>query len=536
LLTSDFRDYPSSAKEPAAMLFEAVAKRSGNHVSHVRIDPRNWASAMSKLAIYRPTDVTIVYADFIGITPVSGWNRFAFLNSLSQSYPVLVIEHASPYAVSMTPDEVRGHVVAYDASPAMIKGTADVLFGLSPAGGHLPVHVNERYPRGYGISIPQYFASPATPESASMSDATLQNLNEVLADAVFKEAFPAAAIAVGRGNDIVKRADFGRFTYETIRSLGENDTFDLASLTKVIATTTAIMQLYERGQIDLNRPVADYLPEFAVGGKGSVTIWELLTHTGGLIPFIPFYNQGITTAREVRHRILTDSLSYEPGSRSTYSDFGPITLAWMVERLTGQSFNEYTKTQIFEPLSMYDTGFKPVRKGKLANAVPTEMDDYFRYRTLQGEVHDETAYVLGGTAGHAGLFSTANDLSKFAAMMANEGSMGDQVFLKPETIRLFSTRVDPYGDHTRALGWDTKSPSGYSSAGHHFGPRSFGHTGFTGTSLWIDPETDLFVILLTNRVYPTRDNRGHIPVRPAVADIAFSSFMPVRSVQTRISE
>ena len=175
---------------------------------------------------------------------------------------------------------------------------------------------------------------------------------------------------------------------------------------------------------------------------------------------------------------------------------------------------------------MFDTGYLRVRQGAIPNAVPTEADDYFRYRVLQGEVHDETAYVLGGTAGHAGLFSTANDLAKFAAMLANEGRVGDTQFLKPETIRHFTTKVDPFGDHTRALGWDTKSASGYSSAGSHFGPNSFGHTGFTGTSLWVDPDTGLYVILLTNRVYPTRDNRGHIPIRPAVADIAFSALRP----------
>jgi len=233
--------------------------------------------------------------------------------------------------------------------------------------------------------------------------------------------------------------------------------------------------------------------------------------------------QGVRTAREVRQRILTDTLAYEPGSRSRYSDFGPITLAWMVERITGESFDEWIGANVFTPLAMVDTGYLNSRRPKSGRVVPTEDDDYFRNRVVQGEVHDETAWLLGGTAGHAGLFSTLSDLTRFAGMMSSEGRLGDSVFLRPETIRQFTTAVDPFQQHTRALGWDTKSMTGYSSAGQRFGPRSFGHTGFTGTSMWIDPDSRLYVILLTNRVYPTRDNRKHIPVRPAVANAAFEA-------------
>ena len=173
---------------------------------------------------------------------------------------------------------------------------------------------------------------------------------------------------------------------------------------------------------------------------------------------------------------------------------------------------------------MVNTGFLDARSPVKENTIPTEDDDYFRQRVVQGEVHDETAWLLGGTAGHAGLFSTAKDLSHFAGMLVQEGRMGERMFLRPETIRQFTTAVAPHGTHTRALGWDTKSMTGYSSAGRQFGPRSFGHTGFTGTSFWVDPDTHLFVILLTNRVYPTRENRKHVPVRPAVADAAFRAY------------
>ena len=198
-----------------------------------------------------------------------------------------------------------------------------------------------------------------------------------------------------------------------------------------------------------------------------------------------------------------------------------ITLALVIEEITDQDFAAYAETHIFEPLGMTRTGFRPTARTD-PNVVPTEYDAVFRGRLIQGDVHDETAWILGGTAGHAGLFSTARDLAQFAHMLVNEGRVHGRPFLKPETIRLFTTAAAP-GRHTRALGWDTKSPRGYSSAGRFFGPRSYGHTGFTGTSLWIDPDQKLFVILLSNRVHPSRENRRHIPVRADLADLAYQA-------------
>ncbi|MBT3449429.1 MAG: serine hydrolase [Bacteroidetes Order II. Incertae sedis bacterium] len=527
LITADFRSYTSGNRDPSKQLEGFISDRNDGNVTHIQVNPRNWILSMPE--IFKETDRhrAVIFADFVGITPVFGWDRLRFLGDVTRSqYPVIVLEHASPYIAPETPPSVAAHILGYDSSPGMLEAVSDVLFGLSAVNGRLPIHLSDEYPRGYGLKLPQYVASLAPAEDADMDPFIFERMDRLVQKAIADSAFPGAALAVGRGAQIVKRADYGFHTFDSSRELESTDIFDLASLTKVIATTTAIMQLYEHDLIDLHRPVADYLPEFGQNGKGGVTIWHLLTHTGGLIPFRPFYREGVTSAREVRNRILQDSLIYEPGSMSRYSDFGPITLAWMVERITGETFSEYVYDNVFKPLSMYDTGFKSVRRGAIQKAVPTERDDYFRYRLLQGEVHDETAYLLGGTAGHAGLFSTADDLSRFAAMLINEGRVGDRVFLKPETIRYFVGKVDPDLTHTRALGWDTRSLAGYSSAGSHLGPWSYGHTGFTGTSFWIDPDSKLFVILLTNRVYPTRDNRGHIPVRPAVADLSFRAFQP----------
>jgi CubicO group peptidase (beta-lactamase class C family) len=284
------------------------------------------------------------------------------------------------------------------------------------------------------------------------------------------------------------------------------------------------MMLYERGRIDLEAPLADYLQEFGQAGKDSVTVRQVLTHTAGLKPFYSFEQMGITTREEVIDFIARDSLIYEPDSAYRYSDLGMIMLAVTVERITGEPFNDFLKRNLYEPLGMLATGFRPAGGlGTSPDVVPTEIDTAYRGGLVQGEVHDERAWMLGGTAGHAGLFSTAEDLARYAAMYLNGGVYNGRRFFKRETIDRFTTRFENDLDHTRALGWDTKSTTGYSSAGRLFGPRSFGHTGFTGTSIWIDPDEQLFVILLTNRVYPTRSNRKIYAVRPRVADTVFES-------------
>lgn len=524
LVSIDHRARNRGEGGPASRFRDELEDRSGQNVNLIEVSPRTWTGLIPTILRNAQAHDIIVVADYTGNTPVFGWNQVQFLRDVaSGSATVVYISFDKPYALPDLIDIPSVIVQSYDASEAMAAGTADVLFGLADAKGRLPVHVSDDWPRGSGLSLPARYAAPGPAEAVSLDGTTLRELLPLLDRAVADSAFPTAAIAVGRDLTVAYQGLHGFHTFDRLRPLEERDLFDLASLTKVISTTTAIMLLVEDGLVDLERPVADYLPAFGQNGKGMVTVRDLLSHVGGLIPFVPFHMRGVRSGAEVRRRILSDTLAYEPGSRSRYSDFGPITLAWVTEAITGESFDNFVTRRVFEPLTMVDTGYRSNSSRNIPNAVPTETDDYFRYRTLQGEVHDETAWLLGGTAGHAGLFSTVRDLTRFAGMLARDGRVGDTVFLRPETIRLFSTAVDEDGQHTRALGWDTKSMTGYSSAGSRFGPRSFGHTGFTGTSFWYDPDTHLYVILLTNRVYPTRDNRKHIPVRPAVADVAFKA-------------
>ncbi len=447
-----------------------------------------------------------------------------FLDSLlATGKPVALISFGNPYIPVGLARQPDVYLAAYGAAEVSQKAVAQALFGESGFQGRLPVTIPGLHAYGDGLALEQATIRQGYPEEVGMDGDELLRIDSLMRTAITERAFPGAAVAVGRAGVAVKEEGYGYFTYDSEQRVTPQSLFDLASLTKVIATTTAAMLLYERGMLDLDAPAATYLPEFGQNGKRAITIRHLLTHTSGLIPFRPFHRMGFHSRDQVLHAILSDSLIYPPGTDTRYSDFNMITLALVIERITGQDFATFTREAIFEPLGMRHTGFRPAGNGPDTTVVPTEYDKDFRHRLVQGEVHDETAYLLGGTAGHAGLFSTAEDLAKFAYMMVNEGRANGRQFLKPETIRLFTTRVDPDGESTRALGWDTRSFEGYSSAGRYFGPRSFGHTGFTGTSLWIDPDAKLFAILLTNRVYPTRENQKHRHVRAAFADIAYSA-------------
>lgn len=474
------------------------------------------------------------YADLIIVPtylPVrSGTNRLAlpaslqrFLNNLLlKNKKIILVSFGSPYIVQAISKQPDVYIAAYSDSEASQKAVAQALFGFSGFTGKLPITIPGLYGFGSGIELPQVLSRRGYPEEVGMSSDELSRADSLLKSSIADKAFPGAAVAVGRGDVLVKLDSYGYFTYNSVKQVSINSKFDLASLTKVVATSTAAMQLYEKGQLRLEDKVIKYLPQFGQNGKESITIHHLLTHTSGLQPFRPFHQEGITTRPGVINEIFAEPLAYTPGSEAKYSDFNMITLALVIEQITGQRFSDYSKANIFNPLGMRNTEFRVAGRGTNRSIVPTEVDNNFRKRLVQGEVHDETAYILGGTAGHAGLFSTVEDLSKFALMMVNEGRHNGSQFLKPETIQLFTTPVAP-GSHTRAMGWDTKNPEGYSSAGQFFGARSYGHTGFTGTSMWIDPDSKLFLILLTNRVFPTRDNRKISTVRSDLADIVHNA-------------
>ncbi len=337
-------------------------------------------------------------------------------------------------------------------------------------------------------------------------------MRAVLQRGLADSAYPGAYAVVGSSRKIYASIGIGHLDWATSPVPDENTMWDMASLSKVIGTTTAAMQLWEQGRLDLDAPVQKYIPEFTGKNKELVTVRNLLTHSSGLPAWRPLYKEA-RTPEEAIELVFTTPLDTLPNVRMVYSDLGIITLGKIIERISGESLDGYLSLHVFGPLGMQSTMYRPPAWMRQRIA-PTERDPW-RERLVYGEVHDENSYVLGGVAGHAGLFSTGHDLAIFAQMYLN-GGVYDSVRIVSEAAVKKFTQVQDSALSNRALGWEV--PSGTNSAGHLLSTHAFGHTGFTGTSIWMDPGRDLFVILLTNRVDPSRESRGIYAVRPALAD------------------
>jgi CubicO group peptidase (beta-lactamase class C family) len=356
--------------------------------------------------------------------------------------------------------------------------------------------------------LPAAPAEPSLLESVGLHDQLNERLDEIMEHAIRDSVAPGAALAVGRHGKLVHLRGYGHLHYDSLAQPATDSTiWDLASLTKVIATTTAAMILEEEGRLDIDRPVRDYLPEFDAPDKVGITVRMLLVHNGGLEAFAPLWRNYIGRLQYLE-QINMRPLAAPPGTRTTYSDWDFVLLGFIVERITGQTLDAFLRQRVWLPLRMHDTGFHP-GSADIARIAPTELDPQ-RGGIVRGIVHDENAWAIGGIAGHAGLFSSARDMALFANLLLGGGTP----ILSPATLARWSARQGPAS--SRALGWDT--PSAPSSAGRYSSPRSFGHTGFTGTSIWIDPEKGIFIVLLTNRVNPTRVNQKHITLRRVVAD------------------
>lgn len=343
----------------------------------------------------------------------------------------------------------------------------------------------------------------------------------VLDEAVAQHAFPGAAFGVLLGTQILALESVGRFTYEPGSPAVQPDTiYDLASVSKVLATTSAAMLLYDRGLLDLDLPVGELLPGFVIGmepagGKHRVTLRNLLAHDSGLPAYAKLFEEHRSKYALLR-ACLRMPLEAPPGMRAEYSDIGFILLGVALEVLAGEKLPAFCRREVFAPLGMQTACYCPPAAWKSA-IPPTSQDTFFRYRVLQGEVQDENCFVLGGASGHAGVFANARDLLRFAHCILAGGRIdsGAQLF-RTETVDLFATRQSAPAGTSRALGWDT--PSSPSSSGQLFGPRSIGHLGYAGTSLWIDRDRQLAVVLLTNRTWPDRSSQAIKAVRPAFHD------------------
>jgi CubicO group peptidase (beta-lactamase class C family) len=364
-----------------------------------------------------------------------------------------------------------------------------------------------------------------TPATAQEQRTRFSAAYSLLEEAVLERAFPGAAFGVLSHGDVVALDAVGRFTYEeTSPQVTPATVYDVASLTKVVATVSTAMILHDRGILNLDMPLGDVLPGFVIGKqpgspKQLVTLRMLLAHSSGLPAYERLF-EFAKTPYEVLRACLLMPLEAAPMERALYSDIGFLLLGKALEVISGESLPAFCLREIFTPLGLSCTRYC-VSRDRRTSIPPTEIDNAFRHRLIQGEVNDENCSVLGGSAGHAGLFSNVPDLLAFCRAILSPQK--EPSIFHPQTVSVFSTRrVFPTGS-SWALGWDT--PSEPSSSGKFFGPRSIGHLGFTGTSLWIDPDRELAVVLLTNRTWPDRSNQAIKQVRPAFHDAIANALM-----------
>ncbi|HZV60591.1 MAG TPA: serine hydrolase, partial [Candidatus Eremiobacteraceae bacterium] len=436
-----------------------------------------------------------------------------------QNKPVITVGFGSPYLIEGFP-QADTWLAAFGISDVAQISVVRALFGEIAVRGRLPVTIpGVDLKAGFGLDVPAK-AMALQPMSAS-DETRLQPAFDEVERAIADKAFPGATLAVGFNGNVCVRA-FGKLSYDAKAPKVTPDTmYDIASLTKVVVTTTLVEKLVEgdfASALNLDAPIERYLPEWTSSGgqldwRRQVTVRHLLTHTSGLPAFKEYWRTS-KSKQDTLDKIFAEPLESAPGTKMVYSDLGIILMAEIVERLTGRGLDDLAKEYILQPLGMRNSTFNPA-KNLWPRIAPTEIDNNLRHRLVQGEVHDENAYAMGGISGHAGVFSTAPDLAAFCQMLLNGGVYQHHRIVKRGTIAEF-TAPQSLAQNTRTLGWVV--PTEGSSSGHYFSAHSYGHTGFTGTTIWIDPDRQLFVVFLANRVNPTRENQKIAEVRPAVHD------------------
>ncbi len=470
-------------------------------------------------------------ANNFGLSPSTVY----LLNQL-QSSKTTTVFFGNPYAISNC-SNAPNLLVSYEDDDLTQLATYDVLTGTNQAKGILPVTVAPNLLFGTSIPFNPQFTS-STPEAAGLNSSKLLQIDAIVTDAINKGAFPGCVVLVARNGKIAYEKAFGYTNFDQKEAINTNMIYDLASVTKVSATTVSIMKLYEEGKISLDKTLGDYLPWVKGSDKAGLKIKDILLHQAGLNPFIPFYKELIDsvsgkplpayfsadptkgfTSRVAENLYLRndwqDSLykrivqsKLTPAGKYVYSDNDFIFLGKIVEALSGLPLNEYVQKNIYKPLQMTTTGFNPRERFTLNTIVPTEEEKHFRGQLIRGDVHDEGASLFGGVAGHAGLFSNAKDLAQLYQLLLNGGSLNGIQLFKKETIQLFTAYNSEVS--RRGLGFDKpekdnltrKEPYPSKSVSSN----TFGHTGFTGTCVWVDPDKELVYIFLSNRVTPTRNN------------------------------
>jgi beta-glucosidase-like glycosyl hydrolase/CubicO group peptidase (beta-lactamase class C family) len=542
----------------------------------VRLDQRSDSSAYVAAAEALERADRVIVSAYVAASAGSSADALpealrSLVAEAASSRPTVLVAFGNPYLLSAAPG-VGSYVLAWGDRDVSQRAAVAALFGEEAISGRLPIPLPPHHPIGHGLDrakvadrlaeleledpvvaagiVARRGGGPrgrtqtvVDPAFVGMSGESLSRIDSIIEAGIADSAASGAALAVGRHGRLVVLKGFGELQYGTRRPVTPTSLFDLASVSKVVGTTTAAMMLVDEGRLDLDAPVVDYLPWWARGDprKNAVTVRHLLLHRSGLTPFRTWYFE-IEGMDAYKAAAAAEALEFDPGTRTAYSDIGVMTLAWIIEEVAGQPLDELLQERLWNPLGMLETRYEPESTLRPRIAA-TEIDTIWRNEMVWGTVHDENADAMGGVAGHAGIFSTAVDLSVFARMMLNDGvapqcapdgDLGEPCpvrraearrIVDAEVLEMFTTRHDDTS--SRALGWDT--PTERSSGGDYVTSEAFGHTGYTGTSIWMDPVLDLWVVLLTNRVHPTRANQKHVPLRRAVHDAVARSItdMPV---------
>lgn len=489
-----------------------------------------------------------------GVTP----KTVAVLKQLCETGKAVVSVFGNPYALNKLEglDKAQGLIMAYQLTPFTEELTAQLIFGAIPAKGKLPVTVNQSYKLNDGIGTSSIARLKYTiPEEVGVDSYFLTaKVDSLMKVAMTVKATPGGVVQMAKDGKVIFRKAYGMHTYEGLTPTKEDDLFDLASVTKISTSTLALMRLVDEGKFDLDKTMGDYLPDFKNSNKANLVWRDVLTHQAGLKAFIPFwmdtknpdgtwkertfddekhgnYKVEITDHLFMRRRyrkIIFDQIRNSPISAKkdyVYSDLSFILYPQIVERMTDDEFEDYLKKNVYEPLGATTLTFNPLRFYPLPRMVPTEYDSVFRKTLVWGRVHDETAAMLGGVSGHAGLFGTSNDLMKLMQMYLQKGYYGGKQFVRPQTITEFTRYQFPEKGSRRGLGFDKPTFKYTGNAPRYASPQSFGHSGFTGTFTWIDPQYNISYVFMSNRVYPNRSHNKLITmnIRTNVADALYEA-------------
>ncbi len=505
-------------------------------------------------------DYDIVVVGLMGVTNSPQRNfgvapgDVTLIRELEKRQQVVTVLFGNVYASKFL--EGLEHVVfAYENSPFTQKLVPQILFGARPAKGTLPVTVSEQFTQGVGGLLPKKNRlAYGSPESVGMNGKKLDKIDGVVAEMIAAKAAPGARVLVVKEGTVIFDRSYGHLDYEKSAPVTAETVYDLASITKVAATTLAAMFLHNRGELNLSKTLGDYLPELKTTNKGGIILSDLLAHEAGLKAFIPHYTKTLSSGKwnttyykdsigEGYTLPVSNDMYAIPSLRDSlwkwtvesellpkphgyvYSDLTMYFMQEIIERIVNQPLNEFVEHNFYAPLGLQTLTFNPFEKIPLTQIAPTEHDLTFRNRKIQGYVHDPGAAMYGGVAGHAGLFGTANDLAVVLQLLLNKGTYGDVTLMNAETIEAFTKRQSTKS--RRGWGWDKPEPEkGKGGPVSKLAPKStFGHTGFTGTSMWADPENQLIYVFLSNRVYPKATNNAllDLGIRTQIHDLIYES-------------